>query len=333
MKENIKIKIDLLNPVIFEFEYKDEVRNKFVEMITDIMESKLSIEIDGKLHDISVILKEEKVKIIRYFNTLVFKFMVDMDELFKSEEIYRSDGEKLSEEERKALIRHTVISEIKKYIMDFTFAINLAYPGFFEFDRARIYINNKEDIRSRIDIMLVDWRRTYTNFLINEWPVIHSIKFEQVWKWLNCRTNFIDGMSKTAIDRALNSLTYTMGNASYEEVFYILMGIEALYNDNKSNGIVEQIRVKTESLLKRPERFRKQIREFYDNRSDFIHGKLNFPTKYCPYDATDEFEEFFSKKYAKTVDDALSILISTIQEYIIHDANKMKVDVVTSLEN
>lgn len=60
----------------------------------------------------------------------------------------------------------------------------------------------------------------------------------------------------------------------------VVKGIEAIYNYNDSNDITEQIRAKTESLLKRPEEYRKKNSKFYDNRSKFIHGRLNFPNKY-----------------------------------------------------
>jgi len=133
-------------------------------------------------------------------------------------------------------------------------------------------------------------------------------------------------MSETAIDRALNALSYTVGYPGYEEMFYILIGLEAIYNDNKNIGITEQLRTKTELLLKRPIEFKKKITNFYDKRSEFIHGKMNFPNSYYKYDATKEFEDFFFNKYSQTVHNALAILISTIQEYIIHNANQIKIE-------
>lgn len=339
MEQNVKIKMPLFSPIAFLLykDYTNEITQKFLEMIEDIMHSNLKIDIDGKIHEIKSTLRKEKNTQFRYYETLLLQFKVNTNEIFKDRIIYNNNnnkGEKreVTETEREAFIKSLIIAETEKFIMDLTFAINLAYPGLFEFGGAKVFIDNKENKSSRINLMLVDWIDTYINFLNNKWPVIHSIKFEQVWNWLKNRTNFMDGISKTAIDRALNALTYTMGDTSYETIFYVLMGIEALYNDNDSNGITEQIRAKTESLLKRPEIFKKKISKFYDNRSKFIHGKLNFPNKYCTYDATKEFEDFFFNKYLSTVKDAMSILISTIQEFIIQDANEMETSVVVILK-
>lgn len=333
MKEKVEIKIDLLAPLLLQDEYKDIIYERFEEMIKDIKDNKITIKIDEKEYKIKAnFQKENNTKYFRYYSTLILKFTVNMEELFIEQEIYSSDKKeiiKLSEEEKIEYQTSSVITEIEKYIMDYTFAMNIAYPGLFEFGEAKIFINQKQIEKQ--DIMLVGWLDTYINFLKNKWPIIHKLKFEQVWKWLNTKTNFMEGISKTAIDRALNALTYTMGDVSYEQIFYVLMGIEAIYNDNDSNGITEQIRAKTESLLKRPEEYRKKISKFYDNRSKFIHGRLNFPNKYCPYDATEEFEEFYFKKYIETVEDAMSILISTIQEYIIQDAKEMVTNVIATL--
>lgn len=336
MEENVKIKIDLFYPIFADLSYKDDIYDKFYKMILDIKRSSIFIKLDNKRYKIMTKFVKLNKNDCFYYKTLIVEFNVDFNDVFKDEEIHSSvteEKEEITNLQHKYMQRLVAVSEIEKFIMDFTFAINLAHPGLFQFSSAKIFIDNKEERKNRINVIHVEWIYTYINYLKNNWPIIHHLKFEQVWNWLENRTNFFSGISKSAIDRALNSLTYTMGdNVSYEQIFYILIGIEALYNDNDKNGIAEQIRVKTESLLKRPEIFKKKISKFYDNRSKFIHGKLNFPNKFCQYDAAKDFEEFYFENYINTVEDAMSILLSTIQEYIINDASKMKTEVVTLLE-
>lgn len=333
MEESIKIKISLLHPLILEKEYLTEINQAFNKLIVDLKTNKLTITLDDKTYLFKKKLRREGSNKFRYYKTLILELTLNLAEMYLDQEICDNSNEKveLTPEQANLFKRKVIETELEKYVMDLTFATNLAYPGLFEYQDAKIYLNNK--LINKLDTTLIDWNCSYINYLKNEWPIIHILNIEQVWTWLNNRTNFLEGMSKTDIDRALNALTYTLGNTSYETIFYILMGIEAIYNDNANNGITEQIRVKTEALLKRPEKFKKRISKIYDNRSKFIHGKLNFPTKYCPYDAKEDFEDFYFNKYIETIEDAISILISTIQEYIIRDASTIEVSVVVNLTN
>ena len=332
-KETFKIKIAILQPLILEEKYLNEINQAFYQLIDDLETSNLNIKLDNKTYILNKKLRKENFNKFRYYKTLILELKLSLNDIYINQEIYNNRNQKLelTPEQNNYFKIKTIETELEKYVMDLTFAINLAYPGLFEYYDAKIYRNNK--LINKFDTVLIDWQCSYINYLKNEWPLIHCLNIEQVWTCLNTKTNFLDGMSKTAIDRALNALTYTLGNTSYETIFYILMGIEAIYNDNANNGITEQIRVKTEALLKRPEKFKKRISKIYDNRSKFIHGKLNFPTKYCPYDAKEDFEDFYFNKYIETFEDAISILISTIQEYIIQDASTLEISVIVNLTN
>lgn len=83
MKENIKIKIELFKPFILE---KDDIvadiNYKFLDMIKDIMQSKIMIDIDGKSYEVMADFQKEKGKGFRYYKTLILKFVVDISELY-----------------------------------------------------------------------------------------------------------------------------------------------------------------------------------------------------------------------------------------------------------
>ena len=160
--------------------------------------------------------------------------------------------------------------------MDFTFATNLAYPGLFEFGSAKIYIDDIEQKNAEIGLTLAPWSDTYIYALEHGWPEMRILNIQQVWEWLNNKTNYIrSGMSKTPIDRALNALSYIIGRPGDEEIFYILIGIEAIYNDDKSVTVLEQLRTKTELLLNIPKQYKKKMSTIYDNSYEFIHGRIN----------------------------------------------------------
>lgn len=337
MIEKIKIEIETLDPLlevsILYKNYQDIFTEIYEKMLQDILNTNItmhSFDIDCKF---TAKFEKRKKSHYRYASTLILES--DISNLSKNIEKYyltKKHINHLSDTYLLELKKSDITTEIKKFIMDFTFALNLAYPGFFEFNIANIFYNDIEI--STIDITVVPWCSLYKNFLENKWPKISILSYAQVWNWLLLKTNYMEGFSQIAIDRALNALTYTLGNIniSYEQLFYVLIGIEALYNDNCNNGIAEQIREKTEALLQRPPHLKKQISMFYNNRSEFLHGKLNFPNSYYPYDATDDYNIFFKKMYSDTIETALAILLSTVQEFIIHDANELKTKILTNLE-
>lgn len=61
----------------------------------------------------------------------------------------------------------------------------------------------------------------------------------------------------------------------------------------------------------------------YANRSAFVHGKLNFPSKFHISDAQKEFERFIFEDYMPTVTTAQSILLATIRKLIRHNASEL----------
>lgn len=142
----------------------------------------------------------------------------------------------------------------------------------------------------------------------------------------------MDETCNLPIDRALNALSYSFNANNYENLFYTLLGIEALYNTDRSDGMMEQIRTKTVCLLGEPEKFKKRISNMYSIRSSFVHGSLNFPSKFNIYDAKEEFEKFMYKDYMPTVITAQSILLATLRELIRHNASEMVFSTIVALK-
>ena len=335
MKHEVRLEIELFNPICIYEKYTDKIEELFSKMLDDIESSNIYIKLDGVKHKIDVEMRELERETTRGYGLLVLYYEVGLDEIWNNEKIldHKGNVKKISKRNLYEYKMCDLRSESEKFIMDFAFAINLAYPGMFEFNSGRVFINDQEQELSRIGRTFIEWNYIYSYYLENRWPEIHVLNFEKVWKWLDEKTNYISsGMSTNAIERALNALSYTMGNPGYESMFYILIGLEAIYNNNKNIGIAEQLRTKTELLLKRPKEYKKKITKFYDNRSEFIHGNMNFPNSYYIYDGTKEFEEFIYEKYMDTVDNARAILISTIQEYIIQDANEMEIETTVKLK-
>jgi len=243
-----------------------------------------------------------------------------------------SDKEKKEFEEYnidlQVITKELCCDEVKSYLYDFCVAFCLAYPGLFEFGSAEITLG---EYKIPIGGCFSTVQEVYLQSVEQKWPEISVLSAKKVWKWINQKTNFRKGISETALDRALNALTYLFNPASYEDLLYCLMGIEAIFNSNQQYGIMEQIKTKCELLFGEIKN-KKAISDMYNTRSRFIHGQLNFPSKFNPNDATDEFYKFISKDYKKTLDTASGILIASLQKYVINDASYLTTEMKLNFE-
>lgn len=112
------------------------------------------------------------------------------------------------------------------------------------------------------------------------WPKLQDLSVKSVWKWVEAKLN--NSVSTTASDRALFAFTLIHNRDSGRvdlstQLFYSMMGIEALYCDNQSN-IISQIRERVKLVLGEPPGYKGKMNKMYDFRSKFIHGSLNMPS-------------------------------------------------------
>ena len=87
---------------------------------------------------------------------------------------------------------------------------------------------------------------------------------------------FHAGFSDDPTSRALVALTNVMASVDVMQLFWALVGIEALFVSDRG-GIQEQLREKIEALLGPREQFRKLIDGMYSIRSRLIHGAADIP--------------------------------------------------------
>ncbi len=130
-------------------------------------------------------------------------------------------------------------------------------------------------------------------------------------------------MATNSIERALSALTYIYDCYSYEDLFYSMIGIEAIYVRSKE-GILQQIKDKSKSIFGEPKDYMKRLKHMYNVRSRFIHGELNFPPRYCPDGDTQEFFQFSDKEYFDALNMAQALLIASIQQFILMDTDEIE---------
>ncbi|MEL7571296.1 MAG: hypothetical protein AAGU14_12145, partial [Eubacteriaceae bacterium] len=304
------------------YEALDFIMDLFIKEVNGmVLKTKLGdCEYDSKF-SLSLISDEDRKRNLDWIPWGTCSINIDVD-LEKSVAHERSGKTDLDE------ISYDLCFQMTNRIYDYCIAFNIAYPGIFEFSDAEIKVNKQTmHLEDCISNVLLD---AYLQSLEDKWPNIQALTISKVWEWINTKTNFLSGFSNCSIERALNAFTYLFNTNNYEDLLYCLMGIEAILNSG-DYSITKQIKEKCELLFGKNFKT-KSIGNMYDIRSRFIHGQLDFPSKFTIYDLNLGYTKFLVDKYDVCRTTAVSILLSLIQHFIKNDSNKLVTKTEISFE-
>lgn len=223
------------------------------------------------------------------------------------------------------ILDETIIRRVK----DLLFTINLAYPGCVFISKS-ILFRDGEPVRTfsfSNDISGMAYEKI-------KWLTFERLTIQQCWNWIVNKTCFLSYISRTPIDRALHALSYESIANDDIFVFYILLGIEAIYNDgsNQEESISSQLKRKIQAVVgELPLKAVKDIKSMYRRRSALVHGSANIFKCWYSEDYNEKEYEEVSKERDYMVS-ATGILLATIQKFIKADANKLVENVTVTLK-
>lgn len=245
------------------------------------------------------------------------KTEIDTDIIFEGE---------APEKWKVSLLDETILHRIK----DLLFVINLAHPGCLHVTRCHLYKNGKQ-LPIKLSFATDISGRVHDEC---KWLKLEELELNKCWNWILSKTNFLSHLSQTPIDRALHSLSYESEANEDMYIFYIMLGIEAIYNDgsNKEDSILAQIRRKSQALLGDiTENTYKHIGKMYGWRSKLVHGSANiYKCWWSEYYEEDEEEKVFKERLSIVT--ATGLLLATIQKFIKANANTLTETITVKLE-
>ena len=224
-----------------------------------------------------------------------------------------------------SLLDETIIRRLK----DILFTMNLAYPGI-------IFIHKSILCRNGIPVNVFSFSNSISSMAHEKckWIPFESLTIQQCWDWIVEKTNFLSYVSRTSIDRALHAMSYESSANDDMLIFYILLGIEAIYNDssNREESITAQLKRKIQAVIGELQSSTiKEINSMYSRRSALVHGSANIFKCWSSEDYTEEEYEKVSKE-REYMAPAMGILLATIQKFIKQNANKLVEDITVRLE-
>lgn len=203
---------------------------------------------------------------------------------------------------------------LERQIFDLCCIANLASPGAFNIGAPFIYQDGQLVHTGKAVISDVESARAYAQK--TGWPTIRSLPVLDVWNWVYT-LNLPERLGDTAVSRAYNAWTYQFGEPGAGDplqLFWALMGVEALFNDGRES-VREQVLRRSQLLLGERRTHKADVGEMNRLRSAFVHGGLPFPSKDYPFDAHPEFEAYNERIWGAT-SIAQAMLVASLQTLV-----------------
>lgn len=227
----------------------------------------------------------------------------------------RDQGQDYSREKLTEAARSVVGTDLQKFAGDFVLASAIAVPGALHPVEIHCIVEGNPLHHQRLNPSMVDAARA--EFSKTGWPTFAHLPLSEAISWLRRIPGFEEGVPSGDLGRGVAALSRLLGyevEAAGSELMWAMIGLEALYLRGRE-GLTEQLREKVETLLGAPDVDRKRFQRLYAYRSQFVHGGLDVPLAYTPYDAV----EAFMHSELKTFHSALTgtaLLVATLQRML-----------------
>jgi hypothetical protein len=172
-----------------------------------------------------------------------------------------------------------------------------------------------------------------------QWPRIRRLTFKTVWDWMKAQHVFIDGNSGGRANRAVNALTYVMdpdGSDEARQMFYMMVGLEALYStfspratvaakgpNSPEPGIGSKLTTKSQLLFGVNVGLGNAVRALYSFRSDFVHGKRDFPHRFASLEGVPDADRVFDETDSNMLL-SVALLTATVQAMAMRGWDELK---------
>jgi len=226
------------------------------------------------------------------------------------------------------IIAPILTEEHVKYLLIY---LNIAKPGAID-SRGGVIVRtlqtgNKKKIKTGEFPMLANVIHLSLDLLTDyKWPPVKELNIIDALDWLDKHWDAFTTTPKNRIQRALNAFSYlfhdSLTDSSPSDLFFSLLGIEALYVDGNEN-IQKQVDIKSQILLGKRTEFKKKFNELYGFRSRYIHGQLNLVNKYYSGDAEPDVQDHVYKTFDNS-HLAILILIASIQGHMLLNKDELE---------
>ncbi len=202
-------------------------------------------------------------------------------------------------------------SSLRKVSGDFDLASEVADPGALCPQEVQCYVNGRPMWSENRGGCPFGVARA--EFAKSGWPAFGHLRIADTLAWMRGVPGFGEGVPRGPLGRALAAASH-LGHSGESglDLVWAMRGLEALYVGGRE-GLSEQMRDKTRIVLGTPGADRRRFDSLYNYRSRFVHGDIDMPVQYCPYDGLDSFLDPTLEYYHAALT-AVALLSATLQE-------------------
>lgn len=153
------------------------------------------------------------------------------------------------------------------------------------------------------------------------WPALGTVPLQAAMTWLEKVPGFGSGTPKGPTGRAVSALSRLLGfdpeKAPGERLMWCMVALEAVFGRG-GGSVSDQLIGKMEALIGGARARHNQLRTLYSYRSRFVHGELDSPLAYSPYDGNPSYQRAIGEaERSESIAEAL--LLATLQAMVTKD--------------
>jgi len=208
---------------------------------------------------------------------------------------------------------------LEVFLHDVFLAMNLSSPGSCDF-RLSSLSESGHKLNGTLGLNSYWFEDAWVSSLDRGWPLIRHLPLRQVVTWQQSLHIGACQLARSPIERAIFSVLNLCRREPLDLdcLVWLAHALEALY-DTRAALVLEHLSRRIKQLLDPPldrdKQIRKQIREFYERRSSFVHGSMAIPhplqNDILAPNVLDHLEEVMV-----SINFGFELVLATLQKYV-----------------
>jgi hypothetical protein len=219
-------------------------------------------------------------------------------------------------------LSNQAVYHLALFLYDVFAAMNLSSPGCCEF-QGSIHIEHSDLWENHVVLYASMLESAWLSSLESTWPTIQYIPLGKVVSWLRSLEIGTRQIANSRVERGIFSLLHVcrLSHFNPETLIWLAHALEALY-DTPPALVAKHLQQRIIQVLdvpaERQKWVKKQLRQFYELRSSFVHGNLDVVHP-LENERLDPQVVQYTKKLMGPINFGIMVVLATLQKHIVEN--------------